>query len=63
MNPRVIFLVASSALVLLVVCCGALVVLLKCRRTSRPSNAVGPVFTSSMHKRSGKGRYSFPCFE
>ncbi|XP_015088203.1 receptor-like serine/threonine-protein kinase ALE2 isoform X3 [Solanum pennellii] len=55
MNPRVIFLIASSALVLLVVCCGALVVLLNCRRTSRPSNAVGPVFTSSMHKRSGKG--------
>ncbi|CAN4093542.1 unnamed protein product [Withania somnifera] len=55
MNPRVIFFIASSALVLLVVCCGALVVLLKCRRTSRPSNAVGPVFTPSMHKRSGKG--------
>ncbi|XP_016512694.2 receptor-like serine/threonine-protein kinase ALE2 [Nicotiana tabacum] len=55
MSPRVIFLIASSALVLLVVCCGALVVLLKCRRTGRPSNAVGPVFTPSMHKRSGKG--------
>ncbi|KAF3658789.1 Receptor-like serine/threonine-protein kinase ALE2 [Capsicum annuum] len=55
MNSRVIFLIASSALVLLVVCCGALAVLLKCRRTRRPTNAVGPVFTSSMHKRSGKG--------
>ncbi|KAK4366139.1 hypothetical protein RND71_014019 [Anisodus tanguticus] len=55
MNPRVVFLIASSALVLLVVCCGALIVLLKCRRTGRPSNAVGPVFTQSMHKRSGKG--------
>ncbi|XP_059297372.1 receptor-like serine/threonine-protein kinase ALE2 [Lycium ferocissimum] len=55
MNPRFVFLIASSALVLLVVCCGALVVILKCRRTGRPSNAVGPVFTSSMHKRSGKG--------
>ncbi|KAJ8534617.1 hypothetical protein K7X08_016345 [Anisodus acutangulus] len=55
MNPRVVFLIASSAVVLLVVCCGALVVLLKCRRIGRPSNAVGPVFTQSMHKRSGKG--------
>lgn len=58
MNPRIIIVIALSAFVLLVVCCAAVAVLLKCRKARRPSNAVGPVFTPSMNKRSGM----FPCF-
>lgn len=55
MNPRIIIVIALSAFVLLVVCCAAVAVLLKCRKARRPSNAVGPVFTPSMNKRSGMG--------
>ncbi|KAH6766679.1 Protein kinase superfamily protein [Perilla frutescens var. hirtella] len=55
MNPRIIIVIALSAFVLLVVCCAAVAVLLKCRNARRPSNAVGPVFTPSMNKRSGIG--------
>lgn len=55
MNPRIIIVIALSAFVLLVVCCAAVTVLLKCRNARRPSNAVGPVFTPSMNKRSGIG--------
>lgn len=58
MNPRIIIVIALSAFVLLVVCCAAVTVLLKCRKARRPSNAVGPVFTPSMNKRSGM----FSCF-
>ncbi|XP_059626119.1 receptor-like serine/threonine-protein kinase ALE2 isoform X2 [Cornus florida] len=53
MNPRIIFIIALSALVLLVVCCGAVSLVLKCRKVGRPSSAVGPVFTPSINKRSG----------
>lgn len=53
MKPRIILVISLSAFVLLVVCCAAVAVLLKCRNTRRPSNAVGPAFTSSMNKRSG----------
>ncbi|XP_071937847.1 receptor-like serine/threonine-protein kinase ALE2 [Coffea arabica] len=55
MSPRIIFVIALSALVLLVVCCGAAAVLLKCRKAGRPSNAVGPVITPSLNKKSGMG--------
>ncbi|XP_042046635.1 receptor-like serine/threonine-protein kinase ALE2 isoform X2 [Salvia splendens] len=55
MKPRIIIVISLSAFVLLVVCCAAVAVLLKCRNTRRPSNAVGPAFTSSMNKRSGMG--------
>ncbi|KAL2470601.1 Receptor-like serine/threonine-protein kinase ALE2 [Abeliophyllum distichum] len=55
MSPRVIFVIALSAFVLLVVCCTTVALLLKCRKADRPSNAVGPVFTSSINKRSGLG--------
>lgn len=58
MNPRTIFVIALSALVVLVVCFGAVSVLLKCRKVGRPSNAVGPVFTPSINKRSGIGSMS-----
>lgn len=59
MNPRLIFVIALSALVLLVVFCGATAVLLRCRKTGRPSNAVGPVVTSSKNKKSGGMSLSF----
>ncbi|KAL3517758.1 hypothetical protein ACH5RR_020347 [Cinchona calisaya] len=55
MSPRIIFVIALSALVLLVVCCGASAVLLKCRQAGRPSNAVGPVITQYTNKKSGMG--------
>ncbi|CAA0833423.1 Receptor-like serine/threonine-protein kinase ALE2 [Striga hermonthica] len=54
-NPRIIVVIVLSAFVLLVVACAAVAMLLKCRTARKPSNAVGPVFTSSMHKRSGFG--------
>lgn len=52
MNPRTILVITLSAVVLLMVCCGAVSILLKCRKVGRPSSAVGPVFTPSIHKRS-----------
>ncbi|XP_031122365.1 receptor-like serine/threonine-protein kinase ALE2 isoform X2 [Ipomoea triloba] len=55
MSPRLIFLIASSALILLVIVCGAFAILLKCRRPGRPSSAVGPVFVPAINKRSGIG--------
>ncbi|KAK6164332.1 hypothetical protein DH2020_001196 [Rehmannia glutinosa] len=55
MNPRIIIVIALSAFVLLVVSCAAVAALIKCRTARRPSNAVGPVLTSSMNKRSGIG--------
>ncbi|KAI3449843.1 hypothetical protein Pfo_006508 [Paulownia fortunei] len=61
MNPRIIIVIALSVFVLLVVCCAAVAVLLKCRNARRPSNAVGPVFTPSMNKRSGSMLSSSPA--
>lgn len=55
MNAITIFIIALSVIVLLVVCCVAVHVLLKWRRASGPSNAVGPVFTPSTNKKSGAG--------
>ncbi|CAI9774406.1 unnamed protein product [Fraxinus pennsylvanica] len=55
MNPQMIFVIALSAFVLLVVCCAAVVILIKCRKSNRPSNTVDPVFTQSTNKRSGIG--------
>ena len=54
MNSKIIFIIALSALVILVVCCGAISIILKCRKVGRPSNAVGPVFTPAANKRPGK---------
>ncbi|XP_028077960.1 ras-related protein RABA3-like [Camellia sinensis] len=50
-NSKTIFIIALSALVILVVCCGAISIILKCRMVGRPSNAVGPVFTPAANKR------------
>ncbi|KAM7527358.1 hypothetical protein LguiB_030768 [Lonicera macranthoides] len=55
MSPRTIFVIAFSALVVLVVCFAAVFILIKCRKVGRPSNAVGPIFTPSITKRSGIG--------
>uniref|UniRef100_A0A803PG98 Protein kinase domain-containing protein n=1 Tax=Cannabis sativa TaxID=3483 RepID=A0A803PG98_CANSA len=46
---------ALSAFVLLMVLLGAISVFIKWRKVRKPSNAVGPAFTSSIHKRSGIG--------
>ena len=54
MSARLIFVIALSAIVLLVVFCGAISIFLRWRRVGRPSNAVGPVFTPSTNKRPGK---------
>ncbi|KAI3760219.1 hypothetical protein L1987_50610 [Smallanthus sonchifolius] len=51
MNPRTIFVIVLSAVVLLVVCCAAISVFIKYRKIGRSSNAVGPVFTTPTSKR------------
>ncbi|KAI3749580.1 hypothetical protein L2E82_20194 [Cichorium intybus] len=53
MNPKTIFVITLSAVVLLVVCLAAISVFLKYRRIGRSSNAVGPVFTTPTSKRRG----------
>ena len=53
MNPRIIFVIALSTLVLLVVCFGIAAILLNCRKARRPSSAVGPAITPSINKRCG----------
>lgn len=54
MNIRIIAIIVLSAFVLLLVLAGAISVLIKWRKVGRPSNAVGPVFPSSINKRSGR---------
>ncbi|XP_011080135.1 receptor-like serine/threonine-protein kinase ALE2 isoform X2 [Sesamum indicum] len=53
MNPRLVFIIAFSAFVVLVVCCAAVAVLVKCRKARRSSNAVGPVSAPPVNKRFG----------
>ncbi|KAL5135204.1 Receptor-like serine/threonine-protein kinase ALE2 [Glycine soja] len=55
MNLRTIIIIALSSFVLLLVLVGAFSIILKWRKTRRPSSAVGPAFTSSLNKRSGLG--------
>lgn len=57
MNPRTIFVIVLSAVVLLIVCCAAISVFIKYRKIGRSSNAVGPVFTTPTSKRRGKSVY------
>ncbi|BBH10111.1 Protein kinase superfamily protein [Prunus dulcis] len=52
MNIRTIVIIAVSAFVLLLVLIGAIWIFVKWKRVGRPSSAVGPAFTSSVHKRS-----------
>ncbi|XP_014496065.1 receptor-like serine/threonine-protein kinase ALE2 isoform X3 [Vigna radiata var. radiata] len=55
MNVRTIIIIALSSFVLLLVLVGAFSIILKWKKSRRPSNAVGPAFTSSLNKRSGLG--------
>ncbi|KAJ4728364.1 Kinase family protein [Melia azedarach] len=55
MNLRTIAIIALSAFVLVLVFVGAISILIRWRKTRRPSSAVGPAFTSSVNKRSGLG--------
>ena len=54
MNLRTIVIIALSAFVLMMVLIGAFFIVLKWKRIRRPSSAVGPAFTSSINKQSGK---------
>lgn len=54
MNVKTIAIIALSAFVVLLVFIGALSIFFKWRKVGRPSNAVGPVFTPSINKRSGE---------
>lgn len=54
MNPKTIFVIILSAVVLLVVFCAAISVFVKYRKIGRSSNAVGPAFTTPTSKRRGK---------
>ncbi|XP_017249821.1 receptor-like serine/threonine-protein kinase ALE2 [Daucus carota subsp. sativus] len=53
MDARTIWIVSSSALVVVLAFTGAIFIILKYRKGSRPSNSIGPVTTSSVNKRSG----------
>lgn len=53
MNLRTIAIITLSAFVVLVVFTGAIAIVIRWRKSGRPSIAVGPAFTSSINKRSG----------
>lgn len=53
MNPKIIFVIIFSALVLLVACFATVSILVKCRKVRKPSSAVGPVFTPSINNKTG----------
>lgn len=53
LNSKTIFVIVFSALVLLVVCCAAIFLLIKWRKSRKASNAIGPVFTPSINKKTG----------
>lgn len=55
LGSRTIFVIVFSALVLLVACLAAISVYIKWRKARKQSNAIGPVFTPSIHKKSGVG--------
>ncbi|CAO2839822.1 unnamed protein product [Amaranthus hypochondriacus] len=55
LNSKTIFVIVFSALVLLVVCCAAIFLLIKWRKSRKASNAIGPVFTPSINKKTGMG--------
>ena len=56
MNVRTIAIISLSAFVLVLVLLGAIPIYIKWRKAGKPSSAVGPAFTSSIHKRSGKSQ-------
>ena len=57
MNLRTIVIITLSAFVVLVVFIGAIAIVIRWRKSGRPSSAVGPAFTSSINKRSGMPLY------
>ncbi|KAJ6973791.1 hypothetical protein NC653_033963 [Populus alba x Populus x berolinensis] len=57
MNLRTIVIITLSAFVVLVVFIGAIAIVIRWRKSGRPSSAVGPAFTSSINKRSGIGSF------
>uniref|UniRef100_A0A6N2L8D0 Protein kinase domain-containing protein n=1 Tax=Salix viminalis TaxID=40686 RepID=A0A6N2L8D0_SALVM len=57
MNLRTIAIITLSAFVVLVVFTGAIAIVIRWRKSGRPSVAVGPAFTSSINKRSGIGSF------
>lgn len=54
MNLLMIFVIALSAVVLLVVCFATTAVILNCRKSCLPSNSVESALASSLNKRFGK---------
>ncbi|KAL9347328.1 hypothetical protein Peur_058694 [Populus x canadensis] len=57
MNLRTIIIITLSAFVVLVVFIGAIAIVIRWRKSGRPSSAVGPAFTSPINKRSGIGSF------
>ncbi|XP_012085195.1 receptor-like serine/threonine-protein kinase ALE2 isoform X2 [Jatropha curcas] len=57
MNLRTIAIIALSAFVVLLVFTATIFIFIRWRKFGRPSNAVGPAFTSSINKRSGIGSF------
>lgn len=54
MDRKTIFVIALSAVVLLIVFCAAVAVFIKYKKICKSSDAVCPDFTSSTNKRCGK---------
>lgn len=55
MSAKVVFVIVFSAVVLVVACLAAISIVIKLRKARKPSNAVGPVFASSINKKTGIG--------
>ncbi|GAB2281879.1 Receptor-like serine/threonine-protein kinase ale2 [Dionaea muscipula] len=54
MNPKVVFIIVFSTLVLLLACLAAISILIRCRKVRKPSNAVRPAYAPAV-KKSGIG--------
>ncbi|GMH05591.1 hypothetical protein Nepgr_007431 [Nepenthes gracilis] len=55
MKSKIVFIIAFSALALLVACLAAVSTLIKCRKVRKPSSTEGPAFTTSINKKAGIG--------
>ncbi|GMH06829.1 hypothetical protein Nepgr_008669 [Nepenthes gracilis] len=55
MESKIVFIIAFSALALLVACLAAVSTLIKCRKVRKPSSTVGPAFTPSINKKASIG--------
>lgn len=54
LTHQMVFVIVSSAFVLMIVCFATIAVILSCRKSCIPSNTGESVFASSINKRSGK---------